>query len=77
MRVDIIITNDINLFAGEPLVVQMDTEKQDNAEVALLGETSASPRRYATSEWTQFWVVLKRTLLFSLRDWVRLYFLYT
>ncbi|XP_050673849.1 ATP-binding cassette sub-family G member 1 isoform X3 [Leptidea sinapis] len=58
--------------AGEPLVVQMDNEKQDNAEVALLG-TDGSPRRYATSELKQFWVVLKRTLLFSRRDWTLMY----
>ncbi|XP_022119565.1 ATP-binding cassette sub-family G member 1 isoform X1 [Pieris rapae] len=57
---------------AEPLVVQMDTEKQDNAEVALLG-TDGSPRRYATSEGKQFWVVLKRTLLFSRRDWTLMY----
>ncbi|KAG6445638.1 ATP-binding cassette sub-family G member 4 isoform X1 [Manduca sexta] len=58
---------------GEPgLVLQMETEKQDNAEVALLG-TDGSPRRYATSELTQFWVVLKRTLLFSRRDWTLMY----
>nr|XP_032515542.1 ATP-binding cassette sub-family G member 4-like [Danaus plexippus plexippus] len=54
------------------LLVQVDTEKQDNAEVALLG-TEASPRRYATSELVQFWVVLKRTLLFSRRDWTLMY----
>ncbi|XP_022814309.1 ATP-binding cassette sub-family G member 4-like isoform X1 [Spodoptera litura] len=57
---------------GEPLVVQMDSEKQDNVEVALLGG-EGSPRRYATSELTQFWVVLKRTLLFSRRDWTLMY----
>ncbi|CAG9578177.1 unnamed protein product [Danaus chrysippus] len=54
------------------LLVQVDTEKQDNVEVALLG-TEASPRRYATSELVQFWVVLKRTLLFSRRDWTLMY----
>jgi hypothetical protein len=47
----------------------MDLEKQDNVEVALLG-SETSPKRYATSEFRQFWVVLKRTLLFSRRDWV-------
>ncbi|CAH0702592.1 unnamed protein product [Spodoptera exigua] len=57
---------------GEPLVVQMDSEKQDNVDVALLGG-EGSPRRYATSELTQFWVVLKRTLLFSRRDWTLMY----
>ncbi|XP_072939340.1 ATP-binding cassette subfamily G member 4-like isoform X3 [Epargyreus clarus] len=64
--------NEIAKGKGEPLVVQMDTEKQDNAEVALLG-TDGSPRRYATSELKQFWVVLKRTLLFSRRDWTLMY----
>ncbi|CAK1549241.1 unnamed protein product [Leptosia nina] len=64
--------NEISKGKAEPLVVQMDTEKQDNAEVALLG-TEASPRRYATSEGKQFWVVLKRTLLFSRRDWTLMY----
>ncbi|XP_026315902.1 ATP-binding cassette sub-family G member 1 [Hyposmocoma kahamanoa] len=65
--------NEISKGKGEPLVVQMETmEKQDNAEVALLGD-SGSPRRYATSELTQFWVVLKRTLLFSRRDWTLMY----
>ncbi|XP_041981555.1 ATP-binding cassette sub-family G member 1 isoform X2 [Aricia agestis] len=63
--------NEISKGKGD-LVVQMDTEKQDNASVALLGEGS-SPRRYATSELTQFWVVLKRTLLFSRRDWTLMY----
>ncbi|XP_026732494.1 ATP-binding cassette sub-family G member 4 isoform X2 [Trichoplusia ni] len=57
---------------GDPLVVQMDSEKQDNVEVALLGG-EGSPKRYATSELTQFWVVLKRTLLFSRRDWTLMY----
>ncbi|CAG5058836.1 unnamed protein product [Parnassius apollo] len=57
---------------GEPLVVQIDGEKQDNVEEALLGDV-VSPRRYATSELTQFWVVLKRTLLFSRRDWTLMY----
>ncbi|RVE49657.1 hypothetical protein evm_005714 [Chilo suppressalis] len=63
--------NEIGKGKGEPLVVQME-EKQDNVEVALLGE-EASPRRYATSEFKQFWVVLKRTLLFSRRDWTLMY----
>jgi len=30
-------------------------------------------QRYATSEWLQFWIVLKRTLLFSRRDWTLMY----
>ncbi|CAK1601325.1 unnamed protein product [Parnassius mnemosyne] len=65
--------NEIAKGKGEQLVVvQMDGEKQDNVEEALLGDV-VSPRRYATSELTQFWVVLKRTLLFSRRDWTLMY----
>lgn len=46
-------------------------DKKDNVETALLDETMAvTPTRYPTSELKQFWVVLKRTLLFSRRDWV-------
>ncbi|KAM3958493.1 ATP-binding cassette subfamily G member 4 isoform 2-T2 [Aphomia sociella] len=67
------------------LVVQVERvecEKQDNAAVALLGAGGAGgeggvdgarPRRYATSELRQFWVVLRRTLLFSKRDWTLMY----
>ncbi|GBP31653.1 ATP-binding cassette sub-family G member 1 [Eumeta japonica] len=57
---------------GEPLVVQVESDKQDNVTVALLGGNDL-PRRYATSEFKQFWVVLKRTLLFSRRDWTLMY----
>lgn len=64
--------NEISKGKGEPLVVQVDLDKQDNADAALLGEM-ASPKRYATSEFKQFWVVLKRTLLFSRRDWTLMY----
>ncbi|KAJ2949944.1 hypothetical protein O0L34_g11269 [Tuta absoluta] len=64
--------SEISKGKGETLAIQMDSEKQDNAEVALLGD-NGSPRRYATSELKQFWVVLKRTLLFSRRDWTLMY----
>ena len=58
------------------VVIPMDliaSEKgPDNVTAALLDTGFvASPRRYPTSEFTQFWIVLKRTLLFSRRDWVR------
>jgi len=33
----------------------------------------SSQQRYATSEFAQFWIVLRRTLLFSRRDWVCFY----
>lgn len=52
----------------------MEIEK-DIAEVnsSLLGNDEInSPERYPTSQFRQFWVVLKRTLLFSRRDWVRI-----
>ncbi|KAI5643361.1 ABC-2 type transporter domain-containing protein [Phthorimaea operculella] len=64
--------SEISKGKGETLAIQMDSEKQDNAEVALLGDTGP-PRRYATSELKQFWVVLNRTLLFSRRDWTLMY----
>lgn len=60
------------------VVIPMDllaSEKApDNVTTALLDtDFVASPRRYPTSEFTQFWIVLKRTLLFSRRDWTLMY----
>lgn len=48
--------------------------EEPGTETALLSEETGdlSPERYPTSEFHQFWVVLKRTLLFSRRDWVSL-----
>ncbi|KAK9293492.1 hypothetical protein QLX08_011582 [Tetragonisca angustula] len=52
----------------------IDMEKKDNAEVALLDDSIIiTPERYPTSECQQFWIVLKRTLLFSRRDWTLMY----
>lgn len=50
----------------------MDVEKDiDEVNSALLGgDEINSPERYPTSQLRQFWTVLKRTLLFSRRDWV-------
>lgn len=49
----------------------METEQSDEASSALLGgDEINSPERYPTSQTRQFWTVLKRTLLFSRRDWV-------
>lgn len=69
--------NDIAKNNGEQnVVIPVDaTERTENeAGVALLenGEEStvSTNERYPTSEWHQFLVVLKRTLLFSRRDWV-------
>lgn len=51
----------------------IDVEKNDNVTTALLTEEITSPERYPTSQTHQFWVVLKRTLLFSYRDWTLMY----
>lgn len=53
-----------------PLEIEKDIEEVNSA---LLGNDEInSPERYPTSQCRQFWVVLKRTLLFSRRDWVRM-----
>jgi len=55
-----------------PVDITASDKAPDNVTTALLDTGFvASPRRYPTSEFTQFWIVLKRTLLFSRRDWVR------
>nr|CAD7577383.1 unnamed protein product [Timema californicum] len=57
------------------VVIPVDLTGADKAldvgvESALLDTgLETSNWRYATSEFTQFWIVLKRTLLFSCRDW--------
>ncbi|KAH8360956.1 hypothetical protein KR093_001315 [Drosophila rubida] len=51
----------------------VDVEKTDNCTTALLSAEIMSPERYPTSQFHQFWVVLKRTLLFSYRDWTLMY----
>lgn len=67
-------TNDIAKNSNE-VVIPMP-EKVDNITVntSLLDETIVNtPERYATSEFIQFWVILKRTFLFSYRDWTLMY----
>ncbi|CAK9794780.1 ATP-binding cassette sub-family G member 1 [Anthophora quadrimaculata] len=65
-------TNDIAKQAE--VVIPMNMEKKDNAQVALLDESMiVTTERYPTSECQQFWIVLKRTLLFSRRDWTLMY----
>lgn len=54
-----------------PMDLTASEKAPDNVTTALLDTGFvASPRRYPTSQLTQFWIVLKRTLLFSRRDWV-------
>ena len=64
------IVNDI-LKGDDNVAIRVDDKEPDNT-TALLGEEAEnlSPERYPTSEFHQFWIVLKRTLLFSRRDWV-------
>lgn len=64
------IVNDI-MKGDENIAINVEEREPDNT-TALLGDETGnlSPERYPTSEFHQFWVVLKRTLLFSRRDWV-------
>ncbi|XP_015430836.1 PREDICTED: ATP-binding cassette sub-family G member 4 isoform X1 [Dufourea novaeangliae] len=65
-------TNDIVKLAD--VVISMDADKKENADVALLDDSIiVTPERYPTSEYQQFWIVLRRTLLFSRRDWTLMY----
>lgn len=53
--------------------VNIPLDGKEETAVPLLtdgDQIEMSPERYPTSELHQFWVVLKRTLLFSRRDWV-------
>lgn len=54
-------------------VQQEEVEKNGGVTSSLLDpsvEVVQNNKRYATSEWLQFWIILKRALLFSRRDWV-------
>ncbi|XP_029667790.1 ATP-binding cassette sub-family G member 4 isoform X1 [Formica exsecta] len=65
--------NDIAKQAMD-MAISVDTDKKDNASVALLDESIAvTPERYATSELLQFYIILKRALLFNRRDWTLMY----
>jgi hypothetical protein len=64
------IVNDI-MKGDENIAINVEEREPDNTTALLSSETgNLSPERYPTSEFHQFWVVLKRTLLFSRRDWV-------
>lgn len=55
------------------IAISVEDKEPDNTTALLSEETGEiSPERYPTSEFHQFWIVLKRTLLFSRRDWVSL-----
>lgn len=57
------------------VTIPVEAEKDmDGVTSALLGDyPTLSPERYPTSQFHQFWTVLKRTLLFSRRDWTLMY----
>lgn len=64
------ILNDI-VKGDDNVAISVEDREPDNTTALLADETgNLSPERYPTSEFHQFWVVLKRTLLFSRRDWV-------
>ena len=64
------IVNDI-MKGDDNIAISVEDREPDNTTALLSEETgNLSPERYPTSEFHQFWVVLKRTLLFSRRDWV-------
>lgn len=63
--------NDIKKGGDEGL--ELKIEEPTNTTALLSDEATLSPERYPTSEFHQFWTVLKRTLLFSRRDWVSLF----
>ncbi|XP_011878498.1 PREDICTED: ATP-binding cassette sub-family G member 4 isoform X2 [Vollenhovia emeryi] len=66
-------TNDIAKQALD-VAIPMDLDKKDNANIALLDETIVvTPERYPISEFKQFYIILKRALLFSRRDWTLMY----
>ncbi|XP_075152459.1 ATP-binding cassette sub-family G member 1 [Haematobia irritans] len=74
------LVNDIAKDSMEPVVstnekgdAMIELEKADNCTTALLSPEITSPERYPTSQFHQFWIVLKRTLLFSFRDWTLMY----
>ncbi|OXU25341.1 hypothetical protein TSAR_015580 [Trichomalopsis sarcophagae] len=69
----------ISSYAKNDIVKQSEIallmdDKKDNVTTSLLDSTLVTtPERYPTSELVQFWIVLKRTLLFSRRDWTLMY----
>ncbi|XKL66365.1 hypothetical protein PGB90_009785 [Kerria lacca] len=57
----------------DPKQLAVKNKKDAKASQALLNEQSGVKKRYAISEIAQMWIVLKRALLFSRRDWTLMY----
>ncbi|XP_046739749.1 ATP-binding cassette subfamily G member 4 [Diprion similis] len=56
------------------VTIPISIEKKENVTTALLDQgLVVAPERYPTTELVQFWIILKRTLLFSRRDWTLMY----
>lgn len=47
-----------------------EKKKEAKTGQSLLNAENGMKKRYAISEMRQMWIVLKRALLFSRRDWV-------
>lgn len=72
------ISKETPAIAGDGVVIpiEMTTCEADKPGVTstlLEDSLPTSQKRYGTSELNQFWIVLKRTLLFSRRDWTLMY----
>ncbi|CAH1405002.1 unnamed protein product [Nezara viridula] len=72
------ISKEVPASAGDGVVIpiEMTTCEADKPGVTstlLEDSLPTSQKRYGTSELNQFWIVLKRTLLFSRRDWTLMY----
>lgn len=75
-------TNDIakeNHVNTDAIAIPVDLTSPDKGELPNANllyphvTKKKGNQRYPTSEWHQFWIVLKRTLLFSRRDWTLMY----
>lgn len=65
-----IILDDDSIMNSELSSVKAGNHGDEATDTLLKNGLPSSQQRYATSEFAQFWIVLKRTLLFSRRDWV-------
>ncbi|XP_050537758.1 ATP-binding cassette sub-family G member 1 [Daktulosphaira vitifoliae] len=71
-------SDDIPTIDNVAIRLEMVEEEKSNdadkpTDNLLKNGLPSNQKRYATSEFLQFWIVLKRTLLFSRRDWTLMY----
>ncbi|XP_059476406.1 ATP-binding cassette sub-family G member 4 [Neocloeon triangulifer] len=70
------VSKDSNLTANLQVVVQREENGGLTVTSSLLEpsvDTKNVGKRYETSEWHQFWIILQRAFLFSRRDWTLMY----